>query len=190
VTFRLLTVVAALGLALTACGGGTSGEPERTLRGNTQTAPGSGHDMAGMDQGDATLTPAKDVQGAILVTSPFKLLDTRPPGTDAVTGTAWLAHAAATGTTVTLELRNLPPGDYIAHLHADACSAGNGGKHFQFQAGGPAMPPNEIHLAFTAKADGQGFMTAHNAGDVGTAAKAIVVHPAQLVDSRLACADF
>lgn len=177
-------------LSLTACGGGTSGEPERTLRGNTQTAPGSGHDMAGMDMGDATLTQAKDVKGATLVRSQFTLLDTRPPGTDAVTGTAWLAHAASTGTTVTIELQHLPAGDYVAHLHADACSAGNGGKHFQFEAGGPAAPPNEVHLAFTVGADGKGFMTAHNAKDVGTAAKAIVVHPAELIDSRLACADF
>jgi hypothetical protein len=187
---RLLTVVVATSLALAACGGDSSGQPERTLRGNTQTAPGSGHDMAGMDMGDATLTPAKDIKGATLVSAPFALLDTRPPGTDAVTGTAYLAHAAATGTTVTIELQHLPAGDYVAHLHADACSAGNGGKHFQFTAGGPASPPNEIHLAFTAKADGTGFMTAHNAKDVGTAAKSIVVHPAQLIDSRLACADF
>lgn len=177
-------------LTLTACGGSTSGEPEGTKRGSTQTAPGSTHDMAGMDMGDATLTQAKDITGATLVTGPFRLLDTRPPGTDAVTGTAWLAHAAASGTTVTIELQNLPPGDYLAHLHASPCSAANGGKHFMFDPSGAAMPPNEIHLAFTAGQDAKGFMTAHNAKDVGTGAKSIVVHPTAAMDSRLACADF
>ena len=185
-----VAVAAASALALAACGGSNSGAPAGTLRGNTQTAPGTSDDMAGMDMGDATLTPAKDIKGATLVTGPFKLLDTRPPGSDAVTGTAWLAHAPASGTTVTIELQNLPPGRYIAHLHASPCSAGNGGKHFMFDPAGPAAPPNEIHLAFTAGPDGKGFMTAHNAKDVGTDAKAVVVHPAAATDSRLACADF
>jgi hypothetical protein len=183
-------VVTASALALAGCGDSQSGQPAGTLRGNTQTAPGTSHEMTGMDMGDATLTQAKDIAGATLVSGPFKLLDTRPPGTDAVTGTAWLAHAAATGTTVTIELQNLPPGAYFAHLHASPCSAGNGGRHFMFDPAGQAAPPNEIHLAFTAGQDGRGFMTAHNAKDVGTAARSVVVHPTAAMDSRLACADF
>jgi hypothetical protein len=146
--------------------------------------------MSGMDMGDASLPHATSIAGAQVRTASFVLLASRPPGTDGVKGTAWVARSDTSGTTVTLELTGLTPGaTYLAHLHAKACSDGNGGPHFQFQAGGPAMPPNEVHLAFSADGSGRGFMTAHNERNVGSAAAAVVVHPTEAMDNRLACAD-
>ena len=52
------------------------------------------------------------------------------------------------------------------------------------------MPPNEIHLAFTAAADGTGFMTAENDQTVGPDARSVVVHPIELLDNKVACAEF
>jgi hypothetical protein len=140
--------------------------------------------------GDASLPKAQTIAGATVLRGDFALLPTRPPGTDGVTGTAWLAHSTDRGTTVTIEFRGLPPKqDYLAHVHAQPCGQDAGGPHFQFLPGGPAAPPNEIHLAFTSGKDGAGLMTAINADDVGTRARSVVVHPADAMDSRLACAD-
>jgi len=52
------------------------------------------------------------------------------------------------------------------------------------------MPPNEIHLAFTSDDGGNGFMTAENHQIAGLDAVAFVVHPADLIDNKLACVDF
>ena len=148
-----------------------------------------GMDGMAMNMGDVSATRADKVDGAALATGEFMLLDTRPQGFDDLAGTAWIARHAG-GTTVTLEVTGLiPDADYISHVHADVC-ANNGGDHYQFEVGGSEMPPNEIHLAFTSDADGNGFMTAENHQIAGLDAVAFVIHPAELIDNKLACVDF
>lgn len=123
--------------------------------------------------------------------SGFVLLDTRPPGMDSVAGTAWLATGDDPGTTLTVSLTGLEPGtEYIGHLHAQACGEGNGGPHFQFDQAGSDQPPNEVHIGFTAEANGAGTATITNPQPVGDGARSVVVHPADASDNRLVCADF
>ena len=146
-------------------------------------------DMGDMNMGDAVATRADEVAGADLVSAQFGLLDTRPPGYDDVAGNAWLARHDM-GTTVTLELTGLQPGiSYIAHVHEGTCAEA-GGDHFKFDPNGSEMPPNEIHLAFVGADDGRGFMTAENHAVVGENARSVVVHPIELLDNKLACAEF
>ena len=138
--------------------------------------------------GDPLATPAEEVPGADLAEATFLLLDTRPEGYDGVSGSAALA-THDNGTTVTLRMSGLIAGvDYISHLHAGTCAEA-GGDHYKFDLDGPDMPPNEIHLAFTADAEGSGFMTAENA-QVATGARSVVVHPVSDLDATLACAGF
>ncbi len=142
-----------------------------------------------MNMGDPTATRADEVVGAELALGSFRLLDTRPQGFDDTAGTAWIARHGG-GTTVTIELSGLlPDTQYISHLHNDSC-AQNGGDHYQFEVGGSELPPNEVHLAFTSDADGTGFMTAENDQVAGPDAVAIVVHPLELIDNKIACVDF
>ncbi len=139
---------------------------------------------------DPSATPANKVTGADLKQAAFKLLDTRPPGSDSAAGSVWLAQTDS-GTTVTITMTGLKPGKmYVAHLHAQRCADDNGGAHFQFDPAGPTTPPNEVHLAFAADPTGAATVTVHNDRKVGDAAKAIVVHPMDAMDNRLACADF
>ena len=147
------------------------------------------HSMMDMNMGDVNATPADDVEGATLARGEFVLLDTRPAGYDDLAGTAVIARHAA-GTTVTTELTGLVPDTaYISHVHELPCSE-NGGDHFQFVDGPIEVPPNEIHLAFTSDADGNGFMTAENDAVAGVDAVAFVVHPAEFIDNKVACVDF
>lgn len=147
-------------------------------------------DMADMAMGDPSATPADKIPDADVVKGTFELLDTRPPGMDDAEGSAWLAQGPK-GTTVTVSLTGLKPGDaYMAHLHAQECSTKNGGEHFQFDKSGPATPPNEVHLMFTADKSGMGMTTVNNTRKTGEGAVAVVVHPAKAQDNRIACADF
>ena len=147
-------------------------------------------DGMAMNMGDAAATPADEAAGASLARGEYQLLESRPEGYDALTGTAVIARHAA-GTTVTTELSGLlPDAEYISHLHAQPCAIENGGPHYQFEVGGDEVPPNEIHLAFTSDADGNGFMTAENDQVAGTEAVAFVVHPVELIDNKIACVDF
>ncbi|MEZ5381100.1 MAG: hypothetical protein R2754_04800 [Microthrixaceae bacterium] len=144
------------------------------------------HDAMSVNMGDASATPAAEAGGE-LVSGTFELLDTRPPGLDDVSGSADLARTDA-GTTVTVQLEGLRPGDpYIAHVHFGACSEALG--HYQFEVGGEQQPPNEVHLAFEADAEGSGFMSAENDRTVGDDAQSVVVHPKDLMDNKIACAD-
>jgi hypothetical protein len=172
-----------IGLALiTALTLGACAEHDGTSGTNTNSMPG-------MSMGAPSATPAAQVAGARLRTSPFTLLNTRPPGLDNATGTAWLATHPG-GTTVTVEMMGLKPGDtYPAHLHAQPCSQNNGGPHFKFDPQGPAMPPNEVHLTLTADQGGHAFMTVTNQ-QAADGATSIVVHSAINPDNRIACADF
>lgn len=181
----LVTAVAAL---LAGCGGGSSDHADTKPK---STASAHGMDgMSGMAMGDPSATPAYKMPDSAVVEGAFKLLDTRPPGLDHVKGTAWLAQGPK-GTTVTVRLTGLQPGaSYMAHLHAQHCSAENGGEHFQFAKGGPAKPPNEVHLMFDADSKGVGTTTVNNTRKTGKGAVAIVIHPSDALDNRIACADF
>ncbi|SFD76497.1 hypothetical protein [Streptomyces aidingensis] len=180
----LLTTAA---LLLTGCGGDSSAAA------GPDTGGESGHEAHGMADtamGDPSATPAADIPGAEVRQAPLTLLDTRPPGTDGVRGTAWLAQHEG-GTTVTVSMTGLEPGtDYISHLHLKACAEENGGDHFRFDPDGSDLPPNEIHLAFTGDAQGRAEMTVENDRRTGDAAASLVVHPRDAQDNRLACADF
>ncbi|MFC7341785.1 hypothetical protein [Saccharopolyspora griseoalba] len=187
---RSSSVVAAVAAcaALAGCGGGTDDQPTQ------QPAPHEAgqHEQAGqhesMNMGDPTLPRADTIEGANLRTGELKLLPTRPPGLDGAKGTAFLATHQG-GTTVTVEMTGLKPGSkYKSHLHAKPCSQENGGGHFQFDPNGAETPPNEVHLVFTADAQGKAMTTANN--DRPADAKSLVVHPAEFSDNRVACADF
>ena len=149
-----------------------------------------GHDMHGMhNMGDPTATPAEDVEGAELVEGSFAVLETRPAGYDDVTGTAVLARHDG-GTTVTIRLEGLKPDvAFISHVHVGTCDE-LGGDHYRFDPDGSDMPPNEIHLAFDSGSDGSGFMTAENDQTVDEQAVSVVVHPLELLDNKIACAEF
>jgi hypothetical protein len=167
-----------LGLAA-ACGGGSEARSDDM----------GSMEMGAMNMGDPTATVASEIEGAELASGEFTLLDTRPQGFDDTTGVAWIARHAG-GTTVTVELAGLQPDtDYVSHVHADTC-ANSGGDHYQFELGGSELPPNEIHLAFTSDAAGNGFMTAENDQVAGPEAVAFVVHPSDLIDNKIACVDF
>jgi Cu/Zn superoxide dismutase len=173
------------------CGGKATGTDAGSPAGSSPSASASGMAMpSGMAMGDPSTTPADKIEGADLKKGDFKLLDTRPPGSDTAAGTAWLAQNDK-GTTVTITMTGLKPGEkYMAHLHAQACAKDNGGPHFKFDPAGPAMPPNEVHLGFTADGAGKAMVTVHNDRKVGDGARAVVVHPMEAMDNRLACADF
>ncbi len=145
-------------------------------------------DLSRLNEPDAT--PANELAGVDLESGVFMVLDTAPPNSEAVSGQAWLAQDES-GTTVTVRLRGLVPGDtYLAHLHEQPCGRDAGGDHFAFDPDGPEAPPNEVHLGFVASADGSGQASVTNDRRVGDGARAIVVHPAAAMDNRLACADF
>jgi Cu/Zn superoxide dismutase len=175
--------VAVLGIVLTGCA------EETTHPAAHGTAP-SMPDMSGMAgvMNDPAAIPASELPGA--TESAFGLLNTRPPGTDSVRGTAWLAQHDA-GTSLTVTLTGLTPGDhYLGHLHAQPCAERNGGPHFKFEPGAGDLPPNEVHLGFTADASGNATATVTNQRQVGDGAKSVVIHPSAATDNRLACADF
>ncbi|WP_432155306.1 superoxide dismutase family protein [Streptomyces sp. bgisy153] len=187
-----VTATAAL---LSGCGGDSAENTSKASNKSAEVAASASpsHEMDGMDgmaMGDPSATPADKIPGADVVKGTFQLLDTRPPGMDDVTGTAWLAQGSQ-GTTVTVSLKGLKPGEkYMSHLHSSPCSADNGGAHFQFEKGGATAPPNEVHLMFTADQAGQAMTTVNNSRKTGKGAVAIVVHPQKAMDNRIACADF
>ncbi len=191
-TRRLGTLAFAAAITVAACASDTaSGDatiPDVAATDNTTGDTAMG-DM-NMNMGDPDATPADDVEGAALASGEYELLDTRPAGYDNVEGAAVIARHDG-GTTVTTELTGLLPNvDYISHVHAQACADDNAGPHYQFEPGGPTVPPNEIHLAFTSDDEGNGSMTAENHGVAGAEAVSFVVHPQEFVDNKIACVDF
>ncbi|MFI9569330.1 superoxide dismutase family protein [Streptomyces rishiriensis] len=183
----LATTLTAL---LTGCGGDSADHASAHGGASASSSTNGMQGMSDKAMGDPSATPAYKLLGAKAVKGTFKMLDTRPPGMNDVNGSAWLAQGAK-GTTVTVSLTGLKPGHvYMAHLHAQHCSDDNGGSHFQFDKGGATMPPNEIHLMFTADKSGMGMTTVTNSRRTGKDAVAIVVHPNEAQDNRIACADF
>lgn len=142
-----------------------------------------------MVMNDPDATPADEVDGDV-TQGDFTVLDTAPPGSDGVTGTAWLAQNDS-GTTLTVRLSGLEPEtEYVGHLHEQVCTEDDGGDHFQFEDGGDTMPPNEVHIGFTSDAEGNGEATVTNEQRVDDRAPSVVIHPAETSDNRLACAEF
>ena len=184
---RLTTTVAALTLVLAAAAcGDNETDPMDGMDGMDTT---TGMDMSVMAMNDPEAAPADEVEGDVTA-GDFTVLDTAPPGSEGAGGQAWLAQSEA-GTTVTVRMSGLAAdADYLSHLHAQPCSQDNGGDHFTFDLDGSDVPPNEVHLAFTSAADGSGEATITSDQQVGDGAPAIVVHPADSMDNRLACADF
>lgn len=176
-------------LGLSGCGGDAAPAPAKQAQPGAAT-PSAMESMPGHDMGDPHATPAYELKGVQLKKGEFALLETRLPGSDSAKGTAWLAQGD-NGTTVTVMLTGLRPGDgFVAHLHAEKCTDEGAGPHFKFDPDGPEMPPNEVHLAFTADASGKAMMTVNNERKTGDRAKSIVVHPKEKTDNPLACADF
>lgn len=193
--YRFMLLIVAAALLATACRETTAAPstvPETMPAGSEMDAMSGGTDdmnAMGMNMGNAAATPAEEVPGADLVEGTFVLLDTRPQGYEDLTGTAVLARHDA-GTTVTLRLEGLLPGtDFISHVHDGSC-ADSGGDHYRFDPEGSDVPPNEIHLAFTSDITGSGFMTAENDATVDDRAVSVVVHPRDLIDNKIACAEF
>jgi hypothetical protein len=175
----------ALALTLAACGGDESGVTTTMTDGSTAM----NDVMSDMNMGDPGATPAAEVPGADVVTGSFGLLDTAPSGHEEVTGTAWLARHQG-GTTVSISVEGLVPGtSYMSHVHEGACAEA-GGEHYRFDPEGSELPPNEIHLAFTADGAGRATMTVENGMVASDDARSVVVHPADLMDNKVACADF
>ncbi len=179
---RLTTTSSALALLLlgAACGNDTGDE--------IGTGDGMG-DMSGMVMDEPDATPADQVDGDV-ESGDFTVLDTAPPGSEDVAGEAYLAQDDD-GTTVTVRLTGLVPDTgYVSHLHTQTCEQDAGGEHFKLDPTGGDSPPNEVHLAFISSADGSGEATITNDARVGDGAPAVVVHPADAMDNKLACADF
>lgn len=108
----------------------------------------------------------------------FEPLPDVPIAYSRVGGEAELERANG-GTTVSIAVTGLEPNTaYIAHLHTSACGlADSGGPHFQFEKGGSEEPPNEIHLEFTANANGEGKAKASSKREVPVGeAGSIVLH--------------
>ena len=147
------------------------------------------------DSGDTaaeTTVPDGTFSGA------FALVSTAPKTTKKITGTAKMVLSAS-GTEVTINAKGLDPkAVYVAHVHADSCSAADpGGPHFKYAPDGGDIPPNEIHLAVAVTKNGKGTGEATNAVKAGPAAKSVVIHlkrPAgakadEAKPPKLACAD-
>lgn len=121
-----------------------------------------------------------------------------PKGTKNIGGTADMVLAAA-GTEVTITASKLnPKAVYVAHVHADSCSAADpGGAHFKYTPEGGDLPPNELHLPVTVKENGKGAGQTTNPVKAGPEAKSVVIHLQRAAGAKqdevkppkLACAD-
>ncbi|NND02163.1 MAG: superoxide dismutase family protein [Acidimicrobiia bacterium] len=187
---KLKLTLAAFAVIAAACGSAVAEIAPTTTAAPSMESMTPGDDMGdmgAMNMGDPNAVPAAAV-GGDLVTGTFRVLGSAPAGLDRVQGLAQLARHDG-GTTVTINFENLVPArDYVAHVHAGSCFD-DGGSHYQFEAGGSVMPPNEIHLAFTSQADGTGFMTAENHMVASRDATAVVVHQRTENAPKIACAD-
>lgn len=178
-------VALAAGLLTAACSTAAP-DPGTVETTTTTTMATSGHDMDSMNMGDPVAPVATSIDGADIVSGRFVSLSDAPA--NHVGGTVDLARHGG-GTTVTIHTEGLKPGaQYMAHVHADAC-ANDGGPHYQHEIGGSTMPPNEIHLAFTADAEGTATMTSNNDTVANEFAVAVVIHRADGGAAKLACAD-
>ncbi len=131
-------------------------------------------------------------------TGDFAKISTAPKGTKKIGGTAEMVLSAA-GTEVTIAASGLnPKAVYVAHVHADSCSAADpGGAHFKYTPDGGDMPPNELHLPVSVNAKGKGSGQTTNPVKAGPGGKSVVIHlkrPAgakqdEVKPPKVACAD-
>jgi Cu-Zn family superoxide dismutase len=152
----------------------------------------------GDDKNEASNTSADTSVPDGTFSGKFALVSTAPKATKKITGTAEMVLSAA-GTQVTLTAKGLDPkAVYVAHVHADSCSAADpGGPHFKYTADGGDEPPNELHMAITVAKNGKGTAQTTNPVKAGPAAKSVVIHlkrPAgakadEVKPPKLACAD-
>lgn len=111
------------------------------------------------------------------------------PIDDNIAGTASM-EVRPTGTTVTVEVEGLDPGEvYESHVHEYPCDVADAGAHYQRQPGGPATADNELWPTVMPDAMGMAsdsFEVDHVArGD----AQSIVIHRMTPAGSpRVACA--
>ncbi len=144
--------------------------------------------MGDMEMGSSDGPRADDVEGATLRTAAFVVLDGAPEAMTGASGTAYLALDE--GTTLTVDVEGLPAGTaVVGHLHAESCAT-SGGAHFQLDADGGDTPPNEVHLAATADADGMLSVTVTNEM-AATDAMSVVIHAADADGdkTKALCAD-
>lgn len=182
VTKRVIGGVA-LSLALVAASCGSDSGVDAVA--NTTTS--ETQHLAG-DHMDVGHTRAPDIEGAEVRSGHFRRLDTALSGFDRVDGHAWPARHEG-GTTVTLEMHGLEPNArFVSHVHAGVCAEG-GGPHYQFTADGVSQPPNEIHLVFASDEHGRAVLTVDNDQVAGPEAQSLVVHPANGMDAKVACAE-
>lgn len=183
----LVAGVAVVGMLAAGCASGAGDEPTVT-ESHDADQPGHGSGHGEMHEPDAT--PADELQGAEVRTGEFEVLDTAPPKSNEVAGQVWVAENED-GTTVTVRMTGVEPGEeYMLHLHEQSCGNDAGGEHFKFDPEGSDEPPNEVHLGFTAKGNGEGEATVTNDQQVGRGATSIVMHPVMAMDNRIACADY
>ncbi|HSK49406.1 MAG TPA: hypothetical protein VK889_02805 [Solirubrobacterales bacterium] len=112
------------------------------------------------------------------VSGRFEPVADAPIGYANVAGEATLERPDG-GTETAISLTGLKPDTaYVAHLHTGGCDGTDpGGSHFKFDPTGGEEPPNEIHFAFTANAEGEGEATARSDREVPEGeAGSIVVH--------------
>ncbi|WP_084037298.1 superoxide dismutase family protein [Haloechinothrix halophila] len=196
----LLAALAATALTLSACGGDAEEAVENAAdtAGSTSTAAnqdgghdghsGHSHSHEGAT-GDPNATPANEIEGADLTEGTFNPLESAPAGTESVSGVAYVARHDE-GTTVTIDVEGLQPeAAYMSHLHAQPCAEDDGGPHFRFDEKGSEKPPNEVHIAFTADADGAANTTVSNDNPNSEGAKSIVLHLDDEDGTKFACAD-
>lgn len=191
---RTVALLALLAL-LAACGSDEAAAPDapsEAMSGMPSEASSSGGmSMSAMDMTGISpdQTPADEIEGAELTEGDFVQLDTAPSSYGDVSGTAAMARTDDE-TVATLRLQGVPPDtEFLAHVHQQPCAEDQGGPHFRYDPDGPPMPPNEIHLPFTSAADGTGLQTAVSMRVAPPEAQAVVVHPAETPDNRVACAD-
>ena len=151
----------------------------------------------GGDDGDETATDSPQISDGSL-TGKFAKVASAPKGTKKITGTAEMVLSAS-GTQVTITASGLDPkAAYVAHVHADACSAADpGGPHYMYTPNGGAMPPNELHLPVSVNDKGKGSGQTTNAVKAGPEAKSVVIHVSKKAGAKkpeatppkLACAD-
>jgi Cu/Zn superoxide dismutase len=164
--------------------------------------------VCGLANSSAAAQPTDDPAPAAATESKATPLDGKYTGTfanvaDAPAGTGKIIGkvtmvVSKTGTVATLAVTGLDPKNvYVAHIHKQACSDGEGGTHFQFDPAGPAMPPNEIWLVPVKVTGHKGTATATSDKPVNSDAKSVVIHLKHAAGAatdeakppKLACAD-
>lgn len=140
-----------------------------------------GDDEATQDAAQAQLVAG--APGVRALEGNFANVPKAPAGSAEVTGTAEMLLGQGKTKVSVLATGLDNAAQYIAHVHADKCSAKDpGGDHFKFDPNGSDVPPNEIHLDIvfqvTKEGERQNAVSAETVADkeAGEAAKSVVIH--------------